>query len=115
MTYASRSQHLKLARQIGELSQQRFEGSSDSDLSDKEDAYQDEESGYVQQRATAHTRGSSHSSSLPQSNGVGGGSSKFSRYMEAVKRGKFIGKVAGRGGHAHSSIGTDEREYVSYV
>ncbi len=120
MTYASRSQHLRLARQISELSQQKFLENLDSDLSGDDaddggvlDVYggghtQGEEFQYAREREQSlkkealisirSSKGSGRGSERWK--GEGQESSKFSRYMDSMKRGK-IGKAGTVRNHTH--------------
>lgn len=119
LTYASRSHHLRLARQINELIQQKYLEGSDSEEDEADDAHvgvvdwtnqsgrgDEQESDYARERSSSLHKGltgpqgrRAHHSTV--SNAVEG--SKFNRYMEAMKKGKFIHKTLGSGGHAHNT------------
>ena len=118
LTYASRSQHLRLARQISQLIQQKFLENLDSDLSEDDSA--DEAEGGVSNGFGDHAHGEEfqyakerekslkkemltlHSSrnTSRQQNGAPSGRSKFA---EIMKRAKMMGKSGSRN-HTHKGL-----------
>jgi hypothetical protein len=118
MTYASRSHHLRLARQISQLSQQKYPDNSDVDLSDVEEDTEwtnqndqvDHEFNYAKERNKSLQKGLSRTPvDLAGQNGSSRHRSKYDKYMKAMKRKKFS-QVKGSGSHTHSA--TTESEYV---
>ena len=115
LTYASRSHHLRLARQINELIQQKYLEGSDSEDDEADDAHvgvgdwnsrgDEQESDYARERSSSLHKGLTGPQGRRAHHGVSSAveGSKFNGYMEAVKRGKFIHKTTGSGGHAHST------------
>lgn len=113
MTYASRSQHLQLARHISELCQQKYSGGSDPEPSDGEEEGEaewtnrnghsnEEELSYARERTILLRQGLSRfppPSALTNGARALGGS-KFSRYKDAMKKGK---RIRSAGSHAHST------------
>lgn len=114
MTYASRSHHLRLARQISELSQQKYQEGSDPELSDEEDGWTnqnghaDEQAiSYAQERSKSLKKGLSRISPVARGNaGLAKQDSKFSKYVTAMKNRKFTQPAS----HTHSAA--SHREYV---
>lgn len=118
MTYASRSQHLKLARQISELSQRKFLDGLGSDLSEEEgdgewanqDAAEDQraELSYAKARMSSLKRGPSTllPSGPDKTFGKGGSGSGRSLVGASAK----FSQYAERGNIGHRNSSKSERE-----
>lgn len=116
MTYASRSHHLRLARQISELSQQKYQEGSDLELSDEEGGWtnqnghaDDQAFSYAQERSKSLQKGLSRLSPVARSNDLAKQGSKFNKYMKAMKNKKFT-QTTSMASHTHSAAA--HREYV---
>lgn len=141
LTYASRTHHVRLARHISELIQMKsLEGFSDEDDNDLENPIgQFDDDGWTNQDAdddVMYAQSRSHSlnkrtdlvskssekkfslsskfgkgSSSSSSATVTDGRSKFNRYMDQVKRGKYLSSSSAGGGSSKTSRSSKDGQF----